>query len=177
MIEGIIGSKTRIRLLVKFFLNPAVTSYLREIAAEFGESTNGIRLELNRLSEAGLLESSANGKTVRYRANDRHPLFPEIKAIVGKYTGLDTLAQQVFHRLGDLTAAYLVGDYAQGKDSGIIDVVLVGKVDDSVLRELVQKVESLISRRIRCLAVSPAEWQKLLDKQTFVRPMLAWSRD
>ena len=64
MIEGLISSKTRIRLLVKFFLNPAVTSYLREIAAEFGESTNGIRLELNRLSEAGVLESAPEGKTI-----------------------------------------------------------------------------------------------------------------
>ena len=128
MIEGLISSKTRIRLLVKFFLNPAVTSYLREIAAEFGESTNGIRLELNRLSEAGVLESAPEGKTIRYKANDQHPLFPELKAIVGKYTGLDALAQQVFRRLGELQAAYLVGDYAQGKDSGIIDVVLVGKV-------------------------------------------------
>jgi len=175
MIEGLISSKTRIRLLVKFFLNPAVTSYLREIAAEFGESTNGIRLELNRLSEAGLLESAPDGKTIRYKANHGHPLFPELKAIVGKYTGLDALAQQVFQRLGDLKAAYLVGDYAQGKDSGIIDVVLVGKVDEPALSQLVQKAEGLISRRIRCLTVSPQEWQALLDKRTFERPMLAWS--
>ena len=175
MIEGLISSKTRIRLLVKFFLNPAVTAYLREIATEFGESTNGIRLELNRLSEAGLLESAPEGKTIRYKANHKHPLFPELKAIVGKYTGLDALAQQVFQRLGELQAAYLVGDYAQGKDSGIIDVVLVGKVDESALSQLVQKAEALISRRIRCLTVSPQEWQALLDKRTFERPMLALS--
>jgi DNA-binding transcriptional ArsR family regulator len=177
MIEGIISSKTRIRLLVKFFLNPAVNAYLRELASEFGESTNGIRVELNRLSEAGLLESEPDGKTIRYRANNKHPLFPDLKAIVGKYTGLDALAQQVFNRLGDLQAAYLVGDYAQGRDSGIIDVILVGKVDEAILGQLIQKAESLISRRIRCLAVTPTEWADLLVKKTFDRPMLAWARD
>jgi hypothetical protein len=177
MIEGLISSKTRIRLLVKFFLNPAVTAYLREIAAEFGESTNGIRVELNRMSEAGLLESAPEGKTIQYRANHRHPLFPELKAIVGKYTGLDALAGQVFQRLGDLKAAYLVGDYAKGRDSGIIDVVLVGRVDDSTLRDLVLKAEALICRRIRCLVVGPEEWQRLLERNTFERPMLAWSAE
>ena len=175
MIDTLISSKTRVKLLLKFFLNSANKAYLRNLEAEFGESTNGIRVELNRLSEAGLLESAAEGKTIRYKANHGHPLFPELKAIVGKYTGLDALAQQVFQRLGDLQAAYLVGDYAQGKDSGIIDVVLVGKVDEPALSQLVQKAEGLISRRIRCLTVSPQEWQALLDKRTFERPMLAWS--
>ena len=40
MIDSLISSKTRIKLLMKFFLNPGVTSYLRGLADEFGESTN-----------------------------------------------------------------------------------------------------------------------------------------
>jgi DNA-binding transcriptional ArsR family regulator len=177
MIESLISSKTRVRLLVKFFLNPAVTAYLREIASEFGESTNGIRLELNRLSEAGLLDATQDGKTIRYKANDTHPLFPEIKAIVGKYAGLEAIAQQVFRRLGELQAAYLVGDYAKGRDSCIVDVILIGSVDQEMLRILLQKAEGLIGRRIRCLTLSPMEWEAFLEKETFENPMLAWSAE
>ncbi len=52
MIEALITSKTRIRLLVKFFLNPTMSAYLRELSEEFGESSNGIRVELNRMANA-----------------------------------------------------------------------------------------------------------------------------
>jgi hypothetical protein len=49
MLQALITSRTRIKLLLKFFLNSSNTSYLRDLAAEFGESTNAIRLELNHL--------------------------------------------------------------------------------------------------------------------------------
>ena len=55
MIETLISSKTRIKLLLKFFLNSNTTAYLRSLESEFGESTNAIRIELNRLEEAGML--------------------------------------------------------------------------------------------------------------------------
>ena len=55
MIETLISSKTRIKLLLKFFLNSNTTSYLRSLESEFGESTNAIRVELNRLENAGML--------------------------------------------------------------------------------------------------------------------------
>lgn len=61
MIDSLISSKTRIKLLMKFFLNPGVTSYLRGLADEFGESTNAVRVELNRLCSAGFLEEVPEG--------------------------------------------------------------------------------------------------------------------
>ena len=73
MLDALITSKTRVRLLVKFFLNPTMKSYLRELASEFEESTNSVRLELNRLKEAGLLESEAKGNLVMYNAKTTHP--------------------------------------------------------------------------------------------------------
>jgi predicted ArsR family transcriptional regulator len=78
MLNTLITSKTRVRLLVKFFLNPTMNAYLRQLADEFGESTNSVRVELNRLTEAGLLESYAEGNTIMYKAKESYPLYPEI---------------------------------------------------------------------------------------------------
>ena len=50
MLDTLISSQTRLKLLLKFFLNSSTSSYLRDLESEFGESTNAIRLELNRLS-------------------------------------------------------------------------------------------------------------------------------
>jgi hypothetical protein len=164
MIEALITSKTRIRLLVKFFLNPATTAYLRELAEEFGESTNGIRVELNRMAKAGILETQANGKTVLYRAQKTHPLFAEISGLVAKYMGMDRIVEDIIGKLGKLDAAYLTGDYAKGRDSGIVDLVLVGDVDKSYLLNLIEKAEAMIDRKIRFLVLDPGEDAELLPR-------------
>ena len=115
MLDSLITSQTRIKLLLKFFLNPESRSYLRELADEFGESTNSVRVELNRLTEAGLLCSADEGRTKVYRANTKHPLFPEIHSMVRKFTGIDQLIPQVLSKLGDIHSAYIVGA-TQGMD-------------------------------------------------------------
>jgi len=174
MIESLITSKTRIKLLLKFFLNPETRSYLRGLADELGESTNGVRVELDRFSEAGLLEKSNNGKTKLYKANRDHPLFPEITSIVKKYTGIDELVNTVLSKIGNLEAAYVIGDYARGIDSGIIDVVLIGDVDKTYLLSLVEKAEDLIKRKIRLLYLTREESHDLEGKYGIEKALPVW---
>ncbi|WOK06301.1 ArsR family transcriptional regulator [Imperialibacter roseus] len=157
MLEPLITSKTRLKLLLKFFSNSNTQSYLRSLADEFNESTNAVRVELNRLSDAGFLQSQTRGNTIVYQANKLHPLFPEITGIVSKYLGLDRLAEHVIDQLGDLQHAWVVGDYALGKDTGLIDLVLVGNVDRQYLETLIVKAEGLIHRKIRTLVLDSHE--------------------
>ena len=176
MLDALITSKTRVRLLVKFFLNPTMKSYLRELASEFEESTNSVRLELNRLKEAGLLESEAKGNLVMYNAKTSHPLYPEIRSIVNKITGIDSIIESVIQRLGSVDKAFLIGDYAKGKDSGVIDIVLTGIIDKAYLQELVGKSEELIARKIRVMLMTEEEFLSFTKKQN--EPyLLVWSKD
>ena len=71
MLETLITSKTRLRILVKFFINVANNGYLRGLAEELNESTNSIRKELNNLEEAGYLEKQAIQNKVIYKASYR----------------------------------------------------------------------------------------------------------
>lgn len=177
MLDSLITSKTRIKLLMKFFLNPGTSAYLRGLADEFGESTNSVRVELNRLSEAGLLESADEGRTRVYRANEKHPLFPEVQRIVAKTVGLDKVVEQVVSRLGNVELAFVTGDYARGVDSGLIDLVLVGKIDKGYLQNLAEKLEKLIGRKLRTLVLRSDEYPKL--RETFDRtPVLTvWKQE
>ena len=77
MLETLITSKTRIRLLVKFFINAATNGHLRGLADEMNESTNAIRIELNKFEESGLLTSYSESNKKIFKANTSHPLFPE----------------------------------------------------------------------------------------------------
>lgn len=158
LFSGLISSKTRIKLLVRFFLNPGTRAYLRELSKEFNLSTNAVREELNRLTSSQLLTTEKEGRSVYYRANSDHPLFPELCSMVSKVTGLDQVVDSIITRLGDLEAAWIIDDYAEGKDRGIIDLVLVGNIDQYHLGDLTRKTERYIDRKIRPLVLTNAEF-------------------
>lgn len=109
-----------------------------------------MRVELNRLTEAGLLVTEDEGKTKVYRANSAHPFFSEITGMVSKFLGLDELMEKIVTRMGNVEKAIIVGDYAKGVDSGTIDLVLVGKdLDMEYLDFIVNKTFEKISRKVR----------------------------
>ena len=159
---------------MKFFLNPGTCAYLRGLATEFGESTNGIRLELNSLTKAKLLKSSNIGRTVVYRANKDHTLFTDIQSVVQKYVGIDHLVDDLIAELGHIDSAYIIGDYAHGSDTGLIDLVIVGQVKVDVLQRLVDKTGKIISRKIRPLVLDQEELQCLWDQLDIRHALHIW---
>lgn len=177
MLEALITSKTRIKLLLKFFINSDSSAHLRSLAKEMNENTNSVRIELNKMSEAGLLISHNEGKTIQYAANDKHPLFPELKSLVRKYLGLDKLVEQLVRRLGDVRYAFIVGDYAQGKDSGTIDLLIVGNVDITMLNYLVGKTESVIHRKVKTEVMNLDQYNKTKPSLNKSQTLLIWSDD
>ena len=176
MLDSLITSKTRVKLLLKFFSNGDNSAYLRALATEFGESTNSVRVELNRLSEAGLLQSEQSGKTILYKANKKNPLFPELRNMVGKYLGFDRIVDQVVKRLGDVEVALITGAYAEGQDSGIVDLVLVGDIDRNYLVDLIDKTEKLIHKKIRPLILQSEEYASFLPRLEKEKHLIIWSK-
>jgi len=170
-LSAVVPSRTRVQILVKLMLNPGIRAYLRGLAAEFDVSPNAIRTELNNLRKHKVLTSERDGRKLYYRANTSHPLFPELSSMVRKITGIDELMNSVVDRLGNLEAAYLIGDYARGADTGIIDVVLVGEIDRVQLYDFVAKTEAYIDRKIRSLVVTEREFDALKGNKVF-KPML-----
>ena len=174
LFAGLIASKTRIKLLIRFFFNPKTQSYLRELAKEFNVSTNSVREELNQLTKTNLLKSQKNGRQIFYTANKEHPLFPELKSMVGKVMGIDQVVDGIVNRLGDLERAYLIDDYAEGKDTGIIDLLLVGNINQYHLSDLSRKTERYIKRKIRSLVLSREEYTDLKSKLENRPRVLIW---
>ena len=162
MLNKLITSKTRLRLLIKFFINQANSGYLNGLASEFNESTNSIRKELNHLSEAGYLQKYKDHNKVGYKANTGHPLFDMLQKIVHKHLGLEEIVERVLERMGPVQKILLVGDYAEGLDSGTIDVVLIGnKLNTEYIEALEEKIEGVIDRKVNFyLASKPNPNQK-----------------
>jgi hypothetical protein len=177
MLETLISSKTRIKLLVRLFLNPGSSAHLRGLAEEFDESTNSVRLELNRFEEAGMLYTENQGNKKLYKANERHPLFREIHNILLKYIGADKIIENMINRAGDLEKIYLAGDYAKGRDSGIIDLMFIGDIDKTFLADKVAKAESIIKKKIRYLIYDSTEWENITQHSENSRNrLLLWEK-
>ncbi|SHJ83489.1 hypothetical protein SAMN05444280_13332 [Tangfeifania diversioriginum] len=175
MIESLITSKTRIKLLLKFFFNSQTKSYLRSLEKEFGESSNAIRIELNRFEEAGMLKSEYVGNRKYFQANTEHPLYNDVNNILKKFIGIDKIIDRITSQIGDLEAAYVTGDFAKGRDSKIIDLVLVGKnLDNNFIGDLVEKAQELIDRKIRYILLTADQMQQIFNQKP---ALLIWKQD
>ncbi len=173
MLDTLITNKTRIKLLLKFFLNPESRAYLRALATEFDESTNAIRLELNRFEDAGMLESNSEGNRKIFKANLNHPLYHEVRNILLKYVGIDQVIERIISKLGDVREVYLTGDFARGKNSDVIDILIVGNIDKAYLLQLVERTEQVIKKKVRHLVYSPTEFEAMdLNKE---ENLLIWN--
>jgi hypothetical protein len=177
MIETLISSKTRIKLLLKFFLNSETTSYLRSLETEFGDSTNSIRVELNRLEHAGMLSSAMDGNKKLFKANTKHPLFNEIHNIVIKHLGFDTIIEKVINQLGHIELVYITGPLSKGQDSQEIELILIGDINEEYLLDLIQRVEKLIKRKVKYQIWNSVLWSEknLMDFDS--KPFLIWEHE
>ena len=149
MLGELITSKTRLRLLIKFFVSQANRGYLNGLATEMGESTNAIRKELNHLHDAGYLQKEKSNNKIQYKANTKHPMVSVLQKVILKHLGLEDAVEIVLERMGDVDEIILIGDYAKGIDSGKIEIIILGQdLNTSYVQNLEEKLEKLISRKV-----------------------------
>ena len=152
MLGSLITSKTRLRMLIKFFVSAANNGYLNGLASEFNESTNSIRKELNNLSAAGYLLKSKENNRVVYNANTSHPMFDVLQKIVRQHLGIEEIVETVIERIGDVDQIALTGEYANGIDSGNIEIIINGsKVNNEYLKNIKSKIKKKIGREVTFL--------------------------
>ena len=149
MLEALITSKTRLRMLIKFFIGASNRGYLNGLATEFNESTNSIRKELNNLSESGYLIKKRKDNKVMYQANKIHPMFKVLQKIVRQHLGIEDIVDTIISRIGKVHKIVLVGDYAKGLDTGTISIIIIGnELDDNYLKNLKLKIKDKIEREV-----------------------------
>ncbi|MAC42318.1 MAG: transcriptional regulator [Pelagibacterales bacterium] len=164
MLETLITSKTRLRLLIKFFVSQANHGYLNGLANEMGESTNSIRKELNRLFDAGYLQKVKINNKIEYKANINHPMFDTLQKVVRKHLGIQDMIETILEKMGKIEKIILIGDYANGIDSGNIETVLVGEnLNMEYIISIQEKVEKLVNRKISFYLTS-----KFLGKKPYI---------
>lgn len=154
-------------MLSRILLNPSTQVYLRQLEKELNVSSNTVRLELNKLACLRLIEEIGDdaSKIKKYKANLLHPLYNKLRSIIYQYLGIDHLLEDIFFKLGNLNEVYLTGDFAEGKDSLFIDLVVVGEIDRLYYNLLVEKAELLLNKKIRTAFYLPTEFSGVMLNQ------------
>ena len=175
LLGPLITSKTRLKLLLRFFLNQNLSGYLQGLSKELDENTNSIRVELNRLEQAGLLASELEGRKKLYRVNDSHPLTADLTSIVRKVSGIDALVDKVVDNLPGLSQVWICGALARGIQADAIDCLLIGEsLDRKYIEGLSARVKELTGKKVNALMLEqmPDEkreqcllvWEKGVEK-------------
>jgi len=175
LLGPLITSKTRLKLLLRFFLNHNLSGYLQGLSKELDENTNSVRVELNRLEAAGLLSSELKGRRKLYHVNTAHPLTSDITSIVRKVSGIDALVERVVENLPGLKQVWVCGDLALGIQSERIEAVLIGTdLNPEYIGGLSGKVEKLTGKKVNAenLECMPSEraavcllvWEKGIEE-------------
>ncbi len=161
VLEGLLGSKSRARLLVVFATNPREEYYARQLLERTGLSETAVRYELPRLTRLGLLTSRKQGQEKLYRANDRHPLFPELKQMVYKTAGLGEALRQAIEAVPGTTAAFIYGSVAKGTERATsdVDLFVLGRADRAKLAKALREAEDRLGREVNLTLMSIDEWR------------------
>lgn len=132
------------------FTNPDKEFYLRELSRLTGGRVNAVRGELIRLESAGILKRRELGVHAYYSANDKCPIYPELKSIIEKTEGIPEVFRSRLSRVGGITFAFIYGSFAAGaaKAGSDIDLMIVGSASPQDINPVVRSLESLAGREV-----------------------------
>lgn len=152
--------------MIRFFLNQKNYGYLRGLAEEFGESSNAIRLELNRFEKAGLLLSDFDGNKKMYRANESHPLFNEIKSMVLKYIGIDKVLDCATTRFKNIKEIWITGNYSFSNKTQEPYILMIGNdLENTEIINMISNTQNTVQRNLKFIFGRPEEKEDLLSNE------------
>jgi predicted nucleotidyltransferase len=171
MLEKLITSKTRIKLLTLFLLNPETEMYFREIVRRVDENNNAVRRELRNLEEIGLLSSVKKGNLRYYTVNKKMPIFHELTNIILKTEATGKILTENLTKLGQIRTVFIYGSFAGGSAGGKsdIDLFIIGDLNEDELIRNIEKLEIQLARQINYVLFTEEEVnERIKNKDPFI---------
>jgi len=176
-IASALFGKVRRGILALLFGRPDEKFYLREIARAADTSAGTARRELGILVRAGLLVREPAGSQVYFRADDRSPIFAELRSIVAKTVGIGDHLRAALSPLKERTeSAFIFGSVARGeqRSGSDVDLMVIGEVTRSELVGATLEVQATVGRAVNPTVYSAEEWrQRVAGGQPFVQMVMA----
>ena len=162
-IGELFAGRAVVSLLRLFFLYPTQAFYQRELSDLIGERLFLSQRALTRLVRAGVVDSSRRGNRIYYRANESHPAFQDLKAVILKTIGVGDLLRSQLAGLGErVRVAFVYGSMARGDDTATsdLDIMIVGDLSSREVASILAPVKETLNREINPSVYSPQQLRK-----------------
>lgn len=177
MLKELFSSKARIEMLKLFLLNPDKMFYQRGIASETGLMIRAVQREVSRMRRIGLLKESVSGNRIYYRINKNCPIYPDLKAIILKSSGIVNLLRQYLKDVGKdgIRIAFIYGSYAKNTENinSDVDLLVIGDITGRKISSLLSPAKSELKREINFNIYSESEFRsRIAKKDHFITSIL-----
>jgi predicted nucleotidyltransferase len=149
--------------------------HVREIERQSGLADATVRQELKRLLRVGVVESRIDGNRTYYRANRRHPLYPDIRNLVLKTSGLTDALREALTS-PNIKLAFVFGSVAAGSEGAEsdIDLIVIGSLSLRQLSRLLSGVAARVGREINPHVFTVEEFRRRMKaRDHFVSAVMA----
>ena len=175
MLEKLLGSEARVKILNLFLLNAGSEYYLREIAQRTGLAVRSVQRAAKDLTDIGILQRERRGNSVYFRLNTGNPIVPDLKAIFLKTIGLGDQIRERLSGESRIDVAFIYGSVAKGDETATsdIDLAMIGDIPPRTLTELLEDLERVTGREVNATVFTCAEWKARIEAdEHFVTTLL-----
>jgi DNA-binding transcriptional ArsR family regulator len=174
MLKSLFSSSIRADVLSLLLNSPDEQFYVREIAKLLRKNPSGVKRELDKLEEMGIVTSERVANLKYFRADKTSPLFPELKELIAKSQGLPGALKSLL-RANEIKLAFIYGQYAVGEETSTVDIVVIGPSTPDLLIGL-RDIERKFGKRINCTVIDEEEYKLKKRRDAGLKRILAEKR-
>jgi DNA-binding transcriptional ArsR family regulator len=174
MLKNLFSSSIRADVLALLLNSPEEKFYVREIAKLLRKNPSGVKRELDKLEEMGLVLSEKVANLKYFQADKDSPLFSQLKDLIAKSIGLPGALKSLL-RANDVKSAFIYGAYAEGEETPTVDLIVVGEFTSALLTGL-HDIEKNFGKKINCTVIDESEYKTKKKKDAGLKRILAEKR-
>ncbi|HMK43824.1 MAG TPA: winged helix-turn-helix domain-containing protein [Dissulfurispiraceae bacterium] len=174
MLKSLFSSSIRADVLSLLLNSPDDRFYVREIAKLLRKNPSGVKRELDKLEEMGIVSSEKVANLKYFQADKESPLFSELKELIAKSLGLPGALKSLL-RANDIKIAFIHGPYAEDEETPTVDLVVVGPATPALLMGL-KEMERKFQKAIHCSVLEEEDYRAKRRKDTAFKRILAGKR-
>lgn len=160
MLEDVIISRVRVKILTLFLSRPGEIFHVREIVRQTKEEINAIRRELFHLEKCGMVSKEPRANRLYYSFRKDYPLYYELLELVAKTTGLGGAILKNRNKLGKAKFIMISGSFIRNsrRRSADVDLLAVGNLVIPQLALLIKEEEARKSTEINYTVMTEEEF-------------------
>ena len=166
MLERLMTSKARVKMVELFLFYAEKQFYLREIARLANLNTKAVRRELENLLSLNLIKMYRKGSLTFYEINKQSPLYEPLKVIFMRTESLGAHLNRAMKNK-KLKYALIYGSFASGKETekSDLDLLVIGNVKQADIIDVISDFERKTLREINYILWSESEFEKRIGEK------------